>query len=112
MRFNAVFLILRYEFEGLVFGGGLYMEGLILGTLQYASGSTPQIRICGRGKSSFCTYGTQFRSESSFAKQRHETNKFTVLTKQEIVRFQYFSDAASIGQFTAYVANIVVYLES
>lgn len=109
MRFNAVFLNLRYEFEGLVFGGGLYMEGLILGILQYTSGTTPQIRICERGKSSCCTCGTQFRSESSFAKQRHEINKFAVLTKQEIVRFQYFSDAASIGRFTAYVASIVVY---
>ena len=109
MRFHAVFLILRYEFEGLVFDGGLYMEGLFLGILQYTSGTTPQIRICERGKSSCCTYGTQFRSESSFAKQRHEINKFTVPTKQEIVRFQYFSDAASIGQFTAYVASIVVY---
>ena len=72
-------------------------------------GQRGQIRICEHGKSSCCTYGTQFRSQSSFAKQRHEINKFTVLTEQEIVRFQYFSDAASIGQFTAYVASIVVY---
>ena len=75
--------------------------GLILGILQYASGAT------------FVTAGNhraaRVRSNCLGLNQRHEINKFTVLTKQEIVRFQYFSDAAPIGQFTAYIANIVVY---
>ena len=32
-RFSGGFL--RYEFGGLIFGGGLYMEGLIFGSLRY-----------------------------------------------------------------------------